>query len=274
MSFTLMTISVRELAGGIDPFEIMFFRSGGALLFLAPFALSVGRTVWKTHRPALQIGRNVVHFLAQLGWITGIILLPLSEAFAIEFTTPVWATLIAALVLSERLDRGRIVAVVFGFAGILVILRLGAEGISPGAFAILGAAVGFAITLAVTKVLTKTDSPLTILLYMSLVQLPIGVVLAAPVWVTPNLLQLFWLLLIGAVGLTAHYCTARALQLVDATIVGPMDFMRLPLIVLVGFVLYNETANLFVLLGAALIFAGNYYSIHREHRLRVAATVN
>ncbi len=200
--------------------------------------------------------------------------MPLSEAFAIEFTTPVWATLIAALVLSERLDRGRIVAVVFGFAGILVILRPGAEVISPSAFAILGAAVGFAITLTVTKVLTKTDSPLTILLYMSLVQLPIGVVLAAPVWVTPNLRQLFWLLLIGAVGLTAHYCTARALQLADATIVVPMDFMRLPLIVLVGFVLYNETANLFVLLGAALIFAGNYYSIHREHRLRVAATVS
>jgi len=274
VSFTLMAISVRQLAGGIAPFEIMFFRSAGALIFLAPFALSVGRTVWTTRRPALQIGRNVVHFAAQLGWITGIILLPLSEAFAIEFTTPIWATLIAALVLSERLDRGRIVAVVFGFAGILVILRPGAEVISPGAFAILGAAVGFAITLVVTKVLTKTDSPLTILLYMSLVQLPIGIVLAVPVWVTPNLLQLFWLLMIGAVGLSAHYCTARALQLADATIVVPMDFMRLPLIVLVGFVLYNETANLFVLLGAAMIFAGNYYSIRREHRRRATASTS
>jgi drug/metabolite transporter (DMT)-like permease len=274
VSFTLMAISVRELAGGIDPFEIMFFRSAGALIFLAPFAWSVGRKVWTTHRPALQFGRNVVHFAAQLGWITGIILLPLSEAFAIEFTTPVWAALIAALFLGERLNRGRIVAVVFGFAGILVILRPGAEVISPGAFAILGAAVGFAITLTATKVLTKTDTPLTILLYMSLIQLPIGAALAAPVWVTPNLLQLFWLLMIGAVGLTAHYCTARALQLADATIVVPMDFMRLPFIAAVGFLLYNETANPLVFLGAALIFAGNYYSIRREHRLRAAATVS
>jgi len=266
VSFTLMAVSVRELAGQIEPFEIMFFRSAGALIFLAPFALSVGRSVWKTERPALQFGRNTVHFVAQLGWITGIMLLPLSEAFAIEFTTPVWATIIAVLFLGERLNRGRIVAVIVGFAGILVILRPGAEVISPGAFAILGAAVGFAITLVATKALTKTDSALTILLYMSLIQLPIGAALAAPVWVTPDLLQLFWLLMIGAVGLTAHYCTARALALADATIVVPMDFMRLPFIAAVGFFIYNETANPLVFLGAALIFAGNYYSIRREHR--------
>ena len=274
VSFTLMAIAVRELAGGIQPFEIMFFRSFGALVILAPFIWAGGRKIWKTERPRLQIGRNIVHFAAQLGWITGIILLPLSEAFAIEFTTPVWATLIAALFLGERLNRGRIVAVVLGFLGILVILRPGAEVISPGAFAILGAAVGFAITLTATKVLTRTDSALTILLYMSLIQLPIGVVLAATEWVTPNLLQLFWLLVIGAVGLTAHYCTARALALADATVVVPMDFMRLPFIAAVGFVLYNETANPLVLLGAILIFAGNYYSIRREHRLRAAATAS
>lgn len=270
VSFTLMAIAVRELAGAVHPFQIMFFRSLGALIFLAPFALAMGRAVWKTQRPVLQFGRNLVHFAAQLGWIIGIISLPLSEAFAIEFTTPVWATLIAALVLGERLNRGRIVAVALGFAGILVILRPGAEAISPGALAILGAAVGFAITLTATKVLTRTDAALTILLYMSLIQLPIGAALAAPVWITPDPQQLFWLLVIGAVGLTAHYCTARALALADATIVVPMDFMRLPFVAVVGFLLYGETANPLVLLGALMIFAGNYYSIRREHRHRTA----
>lgn len=271
VSFTLMAIAVRELAGEIHTFEIMFFRSAGALIFLAPFALAAGRKVWKTARPALHIGRNTVHFAAQMGWITGIMLLPLSEAFAIEFTTPVWAAIIAVLFLGERLNRGRVIAVVFGFLGILVILRPGAEVISPGAFAILGAAVGFAITHATTKALTKTDTALTILLYMSLIQLPIGAVLAAFVWTMPNLLQFFWLMVISAVGLTAHYCSARALALADATIVVPMDFMRLPFVVAVGFFLYNETANPLVLLGAVLIFAGNYYSIRREHRLGAGA---
>ncbi len=268
LSFTLMAIAVRELAGAIHAFEIQFFRSVGALIILAPFALAKGRASLKTQQPGLQVFRNIVHFAAQLGWITGVILLPLSEVFAIEFTTPVWATLIAAVVLSERLNRGRIAAVVLGFLGILVILRPGVAAIEPGTLAVLGAAVGFAITLVSTKALTRTDSAMTILLYMSLLQFPLGAVLAATVWTTPNLLQLFWLLVIGAVGLSAHYCTARALALADATIVVPMDFMRLPLIVLVGFVLYAESADPLVLLGALMIFAGNYYSIRREHRLQ------
>ncbi len=268
LSFTLMAIAVRELAGAIHAFEIQFFRSVGALIILAPFALAKGRASLKTQQPALQVFRNIVHFAAQLGWITGVILLPLSEVFAIEFTTPVWATLIAAVVLSERLNRGRIAAVVLGFLGILVILRPGVAAIEPGTLAVLGAAVGFAITLVSTKALTRTDSAMTILLYMSLLQFPLGAVLAATAWTTPNLLQLFWLLVIGAVGLSAHYCTARALALADATVVVPMDFMRLPLIVLVGFVLYAESADPLVLLGALMIFAGNYYSIRREHRLQ------
>jgi len=271
VSFTLMAIAVRELSGAVHAYEIMFFRSAGALLILAPFAVAKGRTAFKTAQPQLQLFRNVIHFGAQLGWITGIMLLPLSEVFAIEFTTPVWATLIAALVLSERLNRGRIVAVVLGFLGILVILQPGVAAINTGAFAVLGAAVGFAITIVSTKALTRTDSAMTILIYMSLIQLPIGTVLAAGVWVTPDLLQLFWLLIIGAVGLSAHYCTARALALADATVVVPMDFMRLPLIGLVGFALYSESADPLVLLGAVMIFAGNYYSIRREHRLRAAA---
>ena len=271
LSFTLMAIAVRQLSGAIHAFEIMFFRSAGALVILAPFALLNGRASLKTEQPKLQVFRNSVHFAAQLGWITGVMLLPLSEVFAIEFTTPVWAALIAALFLRERLNRGRIVAVVFGFLGILVILRPGVASIEPATLAVLAAAVGFAITLTATKVLTKTDRAMTILLYMSLIQLPIGAVLAATVWTTPDALQLFWLAVIGGVGLSAHYCTARALALADATVVVPMDFMRLPLIVLVGFMLYDEAANLLVLLGAVLIFAGNYYSIRREHRLRAAA---
>lgn len=273
-SFTLMAIAVRQLSGAIHAYEIMFFRSAGALVLLLPFALAQGRRSLRTEAPKLQIFRNIVHFAAQLGWITGILLLPLSEVFAIEFTTPVWAALIAALVLGERLNRGRIVAVVFGLLGILIILRPGMASIHPGTLAVFGAAIGFAITLVTTKVLMRTDSPLTILLYMSLIQLPIGAILAAQVWVMPDPIQFFWLFSIGAVGLSAHYCSARALGLADATIVVPMDFMRLPLIVLVGFALYGETAEPLVLLGALIIFAGNYYSIRRESRLRTTAAAS
>jgi drug/metabolite transporter (DMT)-like permease len=158
--------------------------------------------------------------------------------------------------------------VVFGFIGILIILRPGVAAIDHGTLAVLGAAVGFAITLTITKHMTRTDAPLTILLYMSVIQLPMGIALSAFVWVTPDWLQLFWLFVVGAVGLSAHYCTAKALSIADQTLVVPMDFMRLPLIVVVGLLLYNETAQLPVLIGALVIFAGNYYSIHLENRRR------
>ena len=268
LSFTVMAIAVRELSGEIHSFEIMLFRSIGALIILLPIVLRVGKPIWRTAHIKLQFSRNLVHFGAQLGWITGIGLLPLAEVFAIEFTAPIWATILAVLFLGERLNRGRIVALVFGFTGILVILRPGMAVIDTGAFAVLGAAVGFAIVLTVTKFLTRTDSPLTILLYMTIIQFPLGVILSAFVWTTPDLLQLFWLLTVGAVGLSAHYCTANALSLADQTIVVPMDFMRLPLIVLVGYALYSESTELLVLAGAGLIFAGNYYSIYKANRAK------
>ena len=195
-------------------------------------------------------------------------MLPLSEVFAIEFTTPAWAALIAAIFLGEKLNRGRIIAVILGLIGVFIILKPGMASINPGTFAVLAAAIGFAFVIVSTKSLTKTDTPLTILLYMTLLQLPIGAILASIVWVTPNILQLFWLFICGAMGVSAHYCTARALKLADASIAAPMDFMRLPLIVLVGYVLYAESAEIAVLLGAIIIFVGNYYSIRFEQKNR------
>ncbi|HCP01828.1 MAG: EamA family transporter [Alphaproteobacteria bacterium] len=268
LSFTFMAIAVRELSGEIHSFQTMLFRSIGALMILLPFVLIMGREVWHTRNLKLQFGRNTVHFAAQLGWITGIGLLPLAEVFAIEFTAPIWATIMAILFLGERLNRGRVVAVLFGFLGILVILRPGLAVIDHGAFAVLAAAVGFAMTLTITKYMTRNDAPITILLYMTVIQLPMGIGLSVFVWVTPDWLQLFWLFVVGATGLSAHYCTANALLVADQTIVVPIDFMRLPLIVAVGFLLYSEAVQLPVLIGAVMIFVGNYYSIRLEQRRR------
>ena len=268
LSFTLMAIAVRELYGAIPPFEIQFFRSVTSLIILGPILAFKGWSALKTEQPKLQVTRNLIHFAAQLGWITGVIMLPLSEVFAIEFTTPAWAALIAAIFLGEKLNRGRIIAVILGLIGVFIILKPGMASINPGTFAVLAAAIGFAFVIVATKSLTKTDTPLTILLYMTLLQLPIGAILASIVWVTPNILQLFWLFICGAMGVSAHYCTARALKLADASIAAPMDFMRLPLIVLVGYVLYAESAELAVLLGAIIIFVGNYYSIRFEQKNR------
>jgi len=267
LSFTLMAVSIRELHGEIHAFEVQFFRSVGALMVLTPIIICKGWACLKTQKPKLHLFRNLVHLLAQLGWISGLMLLPLAEVFAIEFTTPIWAALIAVLFLGEKFNLGRLASILLGFIGIIIIVRPGVTSINPGTIFVLAAAIGFALTLTSTKQLTKTELPLTILIYMALIQLPIGAAMSSMVWVTPDLIQLFWLFAVGIVSLSAHYCSARALSLADATVVVPMDFMRLPLIILVGYLLYNESTKFIVILGATIIFAGNYFSIRYEQKL-------
>ena len=269
-SFAAMAVAVRELSADMGTFEILFFRSLIGLAILFPLVAWRGRGTVRTTRPRLQVVRNLFHFGGQSGWIYGIAHLPLAEVFAIEFTTPIWVALLAVMFLGERMTGGRIVAVVFGFTGALVILRPGVGIVDPAALVVLAASLGFAITNVLTKQLTNTDPPLAILFYMTIVQLPLSLSLSLWLedWTNPGFGHAPWLLLVAVTGLSAHYCMARALAHGDATIVIPLDFVRLPLIAVVGFVFYAESLELAILLGAVLIFAGNYYSILTESRRR------
>jgi drug/metabolite transporter (DMT)-like permease len=193
-------------------------------------------------------------------------LLPLAEVFAIEFTTPVWVAVLAVLFLGEKMNVGRVVALVLGIAGILVILRPGFNDVGPGTWMMVATAFGFAIANACTKGLTRTDSVLTVLLWMSMLQGLMAVVGASFDWTAPTVDEIPWLIVIGVTGLGAHYSLAKALTLADVSLVNPVDFLRLPLIAVVGFLAYGEGVDVLVLVGAGIIFVGNYYSIRRENR--------
>ena len=265
-SFSGMAVAARELSADMSTFEILFFRSSVGLLILLPFVLRNRGAALRTHRPVLQIVRNCVHFGGQYGWVAAIAVLPLAEAFALEFTMPIWATLLAVLALGERMTSPRYVAVVGGFVGVLVILRPGFAAFNPAVFYMLAAALGFASSVILTKVLIRTDSPLTIIFYMSVVQLPLGLVPALFDWTAPALAHIPWFIIVGAGALTAHFCLARALNLVDATIVLPIDFLRLPLIAFIGAAFYAEPLVIWVIIGAAIIFGANYFMVWRESR--------
>jgi drug/metabolite transporter (DMT)-like permease len=262
LSFTLMAVSVREVAPQIHTFQIMLFRTGIGFLVLLPIVARYRLVPLRTSRLKLHAARNFIHYFGQLGWFFGVTLLPLATVFALEFTTPIWAAFLAILLLGERMTRGRIVAIVLGFAGVLVIVQPGVEAVGIGTFVLLGAALCFATTLVLTKLLTRTDSALTVLWYMTLFQAPFSLVLAWSYWVTPTAGELAWLCLIGVTGLSAHYCTARALTVADAIVVIPIDFLRLPLIAIVGALFYEEPIRATVLIGALLIFTGNYYNLY------------
>ena len=266
LSFSAMAIAVRELLPHMGSFEILFLRSLVSLLILLAILPRYGRSVLRTRRFGLHALRNFLHFGGQYAWVYAIAMLPLATVFAIEFTMPVWTALLAIPLLGERLNRGRVVMLVLGLAGIFIILKPGAGVVQPAALVMLAGSLCYALTMICTKRLSQTDSALAILFYMAVVQLPLAFFPALSGWKAPVPADLPWIAVIGAAGLSAHYCLTRAVRVADATLVIPIDFLRLPLIAVVGAMFYGEKIDVTIMLGASVIFAGTWYSIQRESR--------
>jgi drug/metabolite transporter (DMT)-like permease len=266
LTFSVMAIAVRELLERMDAFQVLFWRVGTALLLLLAFLPRAGLGALRTRRIGLHATRNSFHFFAQLAWIYAIGVLPLATVFAIEFIFPVWVALLAVLLLGERMNRGRMVMLILGLTGVLIILRPGSGFIHPAALLMLAGSMGFAVNTITTKQLSGTDSTIAIIFWMLIMQVPPALAAALPGWVAPQLADLPWICALGVCNLGAHLCLTRSLRLADATLVVPIDFMRLPLIAFIGAMFYAEPLDPLVFIGAAVIFAGSYYSLSRERR--------
>lgn len=266
LSFSAMAVAARELLAHMGAFQILFLRSVVMLALVLVIVAQTADAVTATRRLPLHALRNLVHFGGQYCWVFAIGALPLATVFAIEFTMPVWTAILAALLLGERLTRPRLVMLGLGLTGVLVILRPGLGIVSAASLIALAAAFLYAGNMIATKRLVSTDSPLAVLFWMSVMQTPLALLTALPYWVAPQAGDLPWIVLIGVGSYTAHYCMTRAFKLADATVVVPIDFVRLPLIAVVGAAFYGEPFDPLILLGAAVIFAGTYYSLSREGR--------
>jgi drug/metabolite transporter (DMT)-like permease len=266
ISFSAMAVAVRQLLVHMGPFEVLFMRSIVMLAIVLALAPRAGIAVLGTRRFGLHLLRNLVHFGGQYAWVLAIGALPLATVFAIEFTMPVWTAVLAAAVLGERLTRPRVAMLVLGLAGVLLILRPGFGFVHPAALVMLAGSLAYAATLICTKRLSVTDAPLAVLFWMALIQMPLALATSLPQWVAPTLADLPWIVAIGVGSYTAHYCMTRAVRLADASVVVGIDFIRLPLIALVGAIFYGEALDPMVFVGAAIIFAGTYYSLSRESR--------
>ena len=273
LSFSAMAVSIRQLAwAGLNIFEVLAIRSGGSLIIL--FALLALQPELRKHaqprRMGLNLLRNTVHYASQYAWALSLTILPLATVFALEFTMPAWTALLAVWLLHERITPSRIGVVVFGLIGVLVILRPGMATFNPAALLVLGAAFGYAITMIATKELTKTETTFGIVFWMAVMQFPISLagshVDAFTHFGARDILPLIG---VAIAGLTSHYCLSNAFRAGDATLVVPLDFMRIPLIAVVGWAFYGESLDIFVLLGALIIIAGVLWNLRAESaRLR------
>ncbi len=267
-SFLLQMIAVRELSENLGVFQILFIRTCISLSIVMPLIAARGPRLLRTDRIGMHMARNGVNFVAQAAWTYGVAMLPLAAVTALEFSTPVWVALLAALFLGERLSRHRVIAVLSGFIGVLIILRPGVEAVQLAALVVLGSALCFATSNVIAKALTRTEDTLTIVIWMQIMQLPIGFLACIWTWTDPVWSDAPWLIVIGCTGLSAHYAMAKAFSLADTTVVMPIDFLRLPLAGILAYAVYREPVSIFVFLGAALMFAGNFHSVRQERRER------
>jgi drug/metabolite transporter (DMT)-like permease len=273
LSFSAMAVSIRGLAGVLSVFEILAIRSGLGILILLVLGAWWGvlRSSLIPHRFAMHVVRNSLHFAGQFAWASAVLLLPLATVFALEFTAPAWTALLAALLLGERLTPSRIAAIVLGFVGVLIILRPGLESFRPAALLVLAAAVGFASTTIATKMLITTETTFAVVLWMNILQLPMTLVASDLFFPAKLAMQhLPAVLGIGIAGLSAHYCLTNAFRSGDATVVVTIDFLRIPLIAVVGWWFYGEPLDVFVFVGAAVIIGGVLWNLRVEARRPIA----
>jgi drug/metabolite transporter (DMT)-like permease len=263
----IVAIAGRETTRELNVFQIMEVRSTLGLLMLYPLVrLNGGFAAMRTSRPLQHIGRNLIHYAAQLGWFFALTLIPLGQVVSIEFTMPIWTAILAASFLGERLTFGKIAAVVLGVIGVIVIVRPATGEINPGQLIALGAAVGFGISVAMMKSLTRTEKTLAIIFWMLVIQSVAGFLPSLYVWTWPTAYAWGWLVVIAFCGTFSHYCMASAMLYADATVVLPMDFLRVPLTAAAGWLIYSERLDTLTVLGAALILTGNLLNLRGVHR--------
>jgi drug/metabolite transporter (DMT)-like permease len=262
---TLMLILVvagREATRELNVFQIMELRTAIAFFMLYPLIrLNGGFAAMKTSRPLQHIARNLIHYGAQIGWFYALTLIPLGQVVAIEFTMPIWTAILAASFLGERMTVWKISAIVLGVVGVIIIVRPVTGEINSGQLIALAAAVGFGISIAMMKSLTRTENTVAIVFWMLVIQSAAGFFPTLYVWSWPPANVWGWIFVIAFCGTFSHYCMARAMLYADATVVLPMDFLRVPLTATVGWLVYSERLDLLTVLGATLILTGNLLNL-------------
>ena len=262
--FSTMGVFIKLSSAQLDPLEVVFFRNFLALVIMLPWIIKQGPGVFRSKRKKLYTARAIFNVVGMGAGFTALTLIPLAEATALSFTAPLFATIGAALILGEIVRTRRVIAILFGFAGVLIILRPGVEAISPGALLAIGNAITIAITVIIVKKLTTTERPATIVAYMALLQTPRALIPALFYWEWPNLITWIWLFCLAGAGTAGHLMYTKAIELAEVSQLQPLDFIRLPIIAVFGYLFFSEEPTIWIWIGGAIIFLATAYVTHRE----------
>jgi drug/metabolite transporter (DMT)-like permease len=265
--FGLMAVVIRLASAQLHPFEIAFFRNLFGLAFALPLLLRHGPSLLRTDKLGMYVLRCAIGIASMLCGFWAIVNLPLAQAVSISYSTPLFVTILAVFVLGEVVRARRWSAVLIGFVGVIVIVRPGAEGFQPGALVALAAAALSGIVAVSIKLLSRTEKPDAIVIWTTLLWVPMSLLPALFVWEWPVGITWLWIVLAGLFGTAGHMCWTRALQRGEASLLTPIGFLQLPVVALLGWMLFDESLDRYTLIGAAVIFASNVYIARREAAL-------
>jgi drug/metabolite transporter (DMT)-like permease len=262
-ALTAMAVCIRYLPA-YSVLLMIFLRNVINLVLMAPSMIRQGKSMIVTQRLGTHALRNLFLYSGNVAWFYGVTLIALADVASLQFTSPLFTAIIAAAFLGEKIGGHRMVAILVGFAGALIIIRPGMIPINLGTVMILIAAFLYSCAHVVTKRLSDTESGSTVVFYMSVIILVYSAIPAFFVWQTPAWADMPAMIGLGITGYATHYCITRSLAVGDASFVIAFDFMRLPFSALLGWLLFREMLDTWTVAGALIIFAAGYYSTMRE----------
>jgi drug/metabolite transporter (DMT)-like permease len=266
--FAAMHAIIRHLTETLHPFEVAFFRNFFGLIFVLPWFIRYGWQPLRTNHLRLHVVRSGFNVVAMFSFFYAVSITPLAQVTALGFAAPIFATILAALVLGEVVRLRRWTAVLVGFIGTLIILRPGFAEVGTGQLLVLLSTVFWAFALMIIKKLGRYDSSVTIITYMSLLQLPLSLVPALFVWSWPGVDLIPWLLAIGLLGGGAQWLMTESLRVADTSVVMPLDFCKLPWTAFLAYIVFAQVPDIYTWIGGAVIFGSTLYIAYRERRVR------
>lgn len=262
---------IRHVAGtGMHPFQVTFIYNMFTLAIIVPLMVQGGVSILRTRRHGLMFARAVMHLSSMLLFFYGLTLMPLATASALTFLAPLFAVLLAAIFLREGFSPRRVVALVVGFSGMLIIVRPDPGDLQIDALVLVGAALLWGAVLVLIKVMSRTESSSTLTAWMALMMAPLALIPAIPVWSEPALAQVAWLALAGFLGAFAQWAMTQALRIGSTNAVMPIDFLRLVWGGLIGLAVFHEIPDAYTWLGGAIIFGSSMWLAWRERKVAYA----
>ncbi len=261
---SMMIVSIRFVADDLDAPVVVFFRSIFSIVLFMPLLMRGGFQYFATDKFRVYFVRGIIAVVSMILWYYALAVTPLAEAVSLSFTAPLFTTVAAIFYLHESVGPRRWTALAIGFLGVLIILQPGFAEITRAHVLLLLSSALVAVSLMMVKVLSRTESPEKIVGWLVFLMAPLSLIPALFVWNWPAPDQYFWLVVIAVGGTGGHVMLARALRLAETSAIMPFDFLRLPLVAIIAYLMFAEKIDLWTWIGGAVIFVSTAYIARRE----------